>query len=307
MIRTSLKDMKKVTFHLKGAVEKDKITYLIFTSVILLAASIMFSGIFAGAATPSEDGKEIFKQKCQACHTIGGGRGIGPDLKEVTAIRDSAWLISFITAPDKLIAQGDPIAKELVQQYGLPMPNLGVSENDAKAILAYLDAQSTARAIAPPQSATEAPSVSTTALPASAATGRDLYTGAIALTNGGPACISCHNIRGVGIIGGGTVGKDLTDAYANLDEEAIHAILRATPFPMMKEIFSAKPLTTEEIANLSAFLEETSNAPSPSSQTPWTFIGIGVAGAIVIIGIFQLLWRGRLSGVRRSLVKGGSR
>ena len=257
------------------------------------------------------DGKTIFEQKCQGCHTIGGGQTVGPDLKGVTTSRDRDWLVRFITAPDKLIAQGDPIAQELLQQYGLPMPNLGVTEEDAEAILAYIDAQSAETRPTPTTTQAQlsivTPAVTTTTVSVNADAGRDLFIGKLALKNGGPACLSCHNASSVGLIGGGTVGKDLTTAYSTLGETAIGSLLKTTPFPMMKEIYTAKPLTDEEITSVVAFLKSASSAPSTTSQNPSLFLIIGGISALLIIGIFQWLWRGRLSGVRRPLVKGGSK
>jgi hypothetical protein len=46
---------------------------------------------------------------------------------------------------------------------------------------------------------------------------------------------------------------------------------------------------------------------SPPFQSPTLFIIIGAVSALLIIGLLQLFWRGRLAGVRRPLVKGGSR
>ncbi len=68
------------------------------------ASTLQVSSVYA--ATPGGQGQAIFEQKCQGCHSIGGGQIVGPDLKGVTSRRDRDWLISFITSPDQLIAQG---------------------------------------------------------------------------------------------------------------------------------------------------------------------------------------------------------
>ena len=46
----------------------------------------------AAAQTPTAD----FKTSCSSCHTIGGGRLTGPDLKDVGKRKDRAWLVRFI-------------------------------------------------------------------------------------------------------------------------------------------------------------------------------------------------------------------
>jgi hypothetical protein len=104
------------------------------------------------------------------------------------------------------------------------------------------------------------------------------------------------------------VGRDLTQAYSAFGEQGLSSLLEAMPFPMMKEIYDDKPLTDEENARLVAFLQEVSTSGSPApAPSPGTFLIVSVAGFFLVAGIFQLLWRGRLSGVRRPLVKGRSK
>ena len=72
---------------------------------------------------PSGDAAQAtFEEKCGACHSIGGGRGVGPDLKDVTARRDRDWLIQFIVSPEQLIAR-DAAARQLVAEYMLALTN----------------------------------------------------------------------------------------------------------------------------------------------------------------------------------------
>lgn len=87
-------------------------------------------------------GQALFLKGCAACHTIGQGRHIGPDLKGVTARRERDWLIRYLVAPDVMRAKQDPILVELAAQYpGVNMPNLGLSEVDAADLLVYLETQ----------------------------------------------------------------------------------------------------------------------------------------------------------------------
>lgn len=95
-----------------------------------------------GYALGSEPGQAMFKKLCAPCHTIGVGDRVGPDLRGVTARREGAWLTRFIMDPYAMRRQKDPIALALVQKYpGAIMPRLGLTQNDAADLTAYLTAQ----------------------------------------------------------------------------------------------------------------------------------------------------------------------
>ena len=255
------------------------------------------------ATTPTEAGQVIFEQSCKSCHTIGGGRIVGPDLKGITERRERDWLIRFIVSPDELIEQGDPIAKQIVEEYGMPMPNMGLSQPEAEEVLVYIEAQSRGEPSAPPpeQDTEEITPVAA----GNASMGRDIFIGRTPLNNGGTACLSCHNISGIGALGGGSMGKDLTEAYSVIGEQSLISILKTPPFPIMKEIYAEQPLTDDEIAHLIVFLQEASSGGEPTpAQSPRIFIIISIVGFLLVVGIFQFLWRRRLSGVRQHMVKG---
>jgi cytochrome c5 len=86
-----------------------------------------------------ETGQQIFDNLCTACHTIGGGKLIGPDLAGVTSRREENWLIRQIKEPDRLLAENDPIATQLFQEANnIPMVPLGLSDADVIAVIAYM-------------------------------------------------------------------------------------------------------------------------------------------------------------------------
>ena len=100
-------------------------------------------GSDAGHIVPDQPGQALFLKACASCHTIGKGERIGPDLKGVAMRRDQQWLTEFISRPDKMFARKDPVAMTLAEKYrGVRMPNLGLSDQDARDVLAYLEAQS---------------------------------------------------------------------------------------------------------------------------------------------------------------------
>jgi protein SCO1/2 len=85
-------------------------------------------------------GEYTFSSRCSACHTIGGGDHVGPDLKDVTVVRDRVWLTRFIVEPDRVAAERDPIALALREKYKqVQMPNLGLTDREAAAVIDYLD------------------------------------------------------------------------------------------------------------------------------------------------------------------------
>jgi len=98
---------------------------------------------FASAPTMLLDRAEYtFRNHCTACHTIGGGDRIGPDLAGVTKKRPRAWLEKYLLAPDKVLESGDPIATKLFEQYKrVPMPNLALSPEDVSNVLDFMASQ----------------------------------------------------------------------------------------------------------------------------------------------------------------------
>jgi len=91
----------------------------------------------------SDKGRYVFGSQCAACHTIGHGDKIGPDLQGVTNVRDRAWLIRFIASPDKLLAEKDPIATALFKKYNeVNMPNTRLTPEDVNDLMSFLERQS---------------------------------------------------------------------------------------------------------------------------------------------------------------------
>lgn len=267
-------------------------------AVTISLAVAVFTAAPAWGSAAAEAGKALFGEKCSPCHTIGGGRRTGPDLAGVTSRRDRDWLTRFISAPDRMIAGGDPIASGLLVEYRIPMPNLGLDSSQVEAILAFLSAPAV---VAPPQPGTTVPASPTAQVPPSgnARSGEALFVGRIAFRNGGSPCAACHNVSGASPLGGGTLGPDLTGAYARFGEAGISSILASLPFPTMKPIFDSRPLTPEERENLKAYFRQSAGHPPGA---PWAAIGVLAAGGwIVLLLLTQAAWRGRLRGVRRTL------
>ena len=108
-----------------------------------------------------DQGQYKFHNHCAACHTIGKGDRIGPDLAGVTAARDREWLARFILKPDKVYEAGDPIAVALRAKYNsVRMPNLSLTSTDADLLIDYMDREGRAavKSAAPETTVKSAPS-----------------------------------------------------------------------------------------------------------------------------------------------------
>jgi protein SCO1 len=117
-------------------------------------------------------GQYTFANHCAACHTIGRGEKLGPDLLNVATARDREWLTRFITAPDKVRAAGDPIALALRAKYKeVVMPRLDLGTSDAAALIDYIDRESRSARDAAQSPGSQAPTAGTAGVKTPSATG----------------------------------------------------------------------------------------------------------------------------------------
>jgi mono/diheme cytochrome c family protein len=244
-------------------------------------------------AGPAQEAEALFQAQCSACHTIGGGDGVGPDLEGVTTRRDRDWLTRWIADPAAMLADGDPIATEMLAQFNnVPMPTLGLSDAEVESLVVYLEELDGGAAPVP-----TTPPVDTG--DGDVETGRNLFTGASTFQNGAPSCRACHSAAGIGgFDGGGNLGPDLTAAYDKLGDAVVSW---PETSPTMRPIFTDKTLTEDEKADLLAFFRST-DLTERSSAVIWQLGGLALAGTALIALIAHVIWRKRLGGVRRPMV-----
>ena len=92
-------------------------------------------------------GQYVFASQCAACHSVGHGDKIGPDLMGVTNVRSEKWLQAFIAEPEKFLDSNDPIASALHKKYKARMPNLRIAPEDVNSIIQFLKTQSAVRTL----------------------------------------------------------------------------------------------------------------------------------------------------------------
>ncbi len=143
--------------------------------------------------------------------------------------------------------------------------------------------------------------------PADLARGTAIFEGTTRLVGGGPPCLSCHSLGGVGAMGGGKLAPDLTLVYERLGgRKGVGTWLSAPATPTMQTTFANVPLQADEILPLLALFEQaaqTRAVPGPVAPlAPLAFFLIGLAGAAFGLVVFDLAWQRRFRGVRRRLV-----
>ena len=84
----------------------------------------------------AEQGKEVYKTNCTACHKM-GKRFVGPGLAGITQRRSPEWIMNMILNPEVMVVE-NAAAKKLLEEYNAPMANQSLSEEDARAILEFL-------------------------------------------------------------------------------------------------------------------------------------------------------------------------
>lgn len=261
---------------------------------IVITVSVAVSSLSASA----QDGEALFKQNCSACHSIGKGKLVGPDLKGVNTKRSEDWIINFVKNA-QAFSEKDADAKAMVTEYGYPMPNQNVSDADIKAIITHIAANSPAEAAAAETKAepiAEAPAADPALDPANATdedvmAGLELFSGSRRFENGGVSCISCHNVDYDNLIAGGKLAKDLTLVYERMGSAGINGILSAPPFPAMNSSYKDNPLTEKEIYQLSAFFNKAVSGNIYQHQRSYNdnLIIYGGGGAFLVIATIILL------------------
>lgn len=283
---------------------------IIKLKLIAIAAGAFFYSLGANA----QDGEAIFKQNCAACHSVGNGKLVGPDLQGVNSKRTEDWIVNFVKSAADFSAT-DADAKAIVAEYGYPMPNQSVSDGDIKAIISYIAANS------PEESAgEETADVEEVELtpadpaldPANAskddiAMGVKLFSGEQRFENGGPSCLTCHNVQYDELIAGGLLAKDLTFVYDRMGGAGIGGILSAPPFPAMNASYKDNALTEKEIFQLSAFFSDavTNNIYQHQRTYNDNLLVFGGGGAFVVIAliIFVLFMERKKGSVKDEIYK----
>jgi len=261
-----------------------------------LPTAFLLSGLLVCTTVFAQDqGETLFNKTCVACHTIGKGKLIGPDLANVHNRRDEVWLISFVQSPQGVISSGDADAVALAEQFKpIVMPDQALSADEIRAILGYIARKSPAGA--EPSTAAVAEPSAETATPEDIQRGQDLFVGRVRFAERGTPCNACHTVNTEAVMTGGALAKDLTTAYSRLSGAGIRAMVESPPFPMMRAALKDRPVTPEELSSLVAFLKTADEAHATQDARNYRGMVLmaGLIGFLVVLALVALL------GVKRT-------
>ncbi len=85
----------------------------------------------------ADAGAWYFQRNCVACHSLGGGDGVGPDLAGVTERRSVPWIAAMIRRPDSMLV-ADSVARALLDRYQVPMLDRQLDRPRLLAIVEFL-------------------------------------------------------------------------------------------------------------------------------------------------------------------------
>lgn len=240
----------------------------------------------------AQTGEELFKANCSACHTVGGGRLVGPDLAGVGDRRAPEWIVRFVQGSQAMVKAGDETAVALFKEYAsIPMPDQPLTEAQVLSIVEYARGSgAAAAAMAPPPA-----QVAAEPTQADIEHGQALFQGKARPKNGGPSCNSCHEVVHDAVIGGGVLARELTTVFGRLGGPGVRSIIGAPPFPVMQRAYLDKPLTPEEVSSLVAFLQFSDRnhaLQQPRDYGP-KLAASGAGFTALLLGFYTVLWRGR--------------
>ncbi|GGG41031.1 hypothetical protein GCM10011378_16600 [Hymenobacter glacieicola] len=87
-------------------------------------------------------GDALFKANCAQCHAI-NEVVVGPALAGLSRRRPISWITAWVKNSSKMVAHGDEYAVKIFNQYQKQqMPSFQLSDQEIKAIVAYIESRS---------------------------------------------------------------------------------------------------------------------------------------------------------------------
>lgn len=88
----------------------------------------------------AQNGKDIFKANCSACHSAASQKMTGPGLRGATTRRSPQWILDWVKNSGELVKNGDSTAVALLKEFNnMPMPPFVLSDAEITSIFTYVD------------------------------------------------------------------------------------------------------------------------------------------------------------------------
>jgi hypothetical protein len=205
--------------------------------------------LFAAASTtPTGDPAATdFMMKCAGCHTIGGGKLTGPDLRDVAAWKPTDLLPKIKTMETKT-GPLSPAEIEALARF-LKDPKVGERLEARKAQMLLEEEAKYEKG--------------------DEKKGGDLFYGRILLAGGGLPCASCHRTG----LRGGSFGPDLSPVFAKMGMIPLISACEKASFREMDAIYRDHPITHQEAIHLAKYLESAAGKPTPEEDSTTLFTG----------------------------------
>lgn len=101
---------------------------------LIAASDISLGDIDQGMV---DKGRGIYDVKCQACHSTGANRVVGPGWKGVTERRKPEWIMNMMLNIDVML-ETDEEAQRQLEECLVRMPNQGLSKEDGRNVLEFM-------------------------------------------------------------------------------------------------------------------------------------------------------------------------
>lgn len=262
-----------------------------FVPIALLFTAILIVISPAASAQTTDEGTEIYSDKCARCHQD-DGLGVPnkyPPIAGNPDATDLAHVIDVVTnGLSGKVIMGVTYTREMRGFEGKLTPE------QIEAVSAYaVELAKSGASTTPPTTGagngdgdgdevTEEGTVSI---------GDNLFRGSTLLANGGTGCIACHSAGDYNRLGGPGMAIDLNGI---IDEFGVGGFVDAITDPVepgMIAVFLDHPITEKEALSLAAFLEPTS--VDTAGGPPIDLLPIlGLVGFLVLILITGLIVRG---------------
>jgi len=259
----------------------------IFVGALMLAALAAASAVhwvdspnLVLARQDASAGAAVYQAKCASCHQADGSgvAGAFPPLAGNPNSADAAYV-------ESVVSEGLSGSIEVLgSTYNSVMPAVELSSDELAAVVAYVGTLAEA-------GGEPTPTTATPAVAADAANGRKLFKGTVGFAEGGAACAACHSAGDIGFRGGSGLGPDLSDVHDRFGGDAgLAAWLSSPASETMQPLFTDRPLTSGEVADLTAFLATTTD-DEPAGGFDQLLLG-GFVGLVLLLGLMAVVIRG---------------